>query len=174
MPSLITSYSIDPIPWQGKPEWQEVALFFDTIERVHTNALGLVRILAHKIVSLYDDLSDPIEELCVSICPDCNDICCERATIWYDFKDILYLYFGPDKFPGSQIKKIPGRNRSHCVNLTKTGCLLPRKERPFVCTWYFCPDQKICCPDTSIPEKINEIKLLRQKMEAIFCSITAG
>ena len=164
--------SINPIPWQGKPEWQEVVLFFDAIERVHGHALGPVRILGNKISSLYDSLSDPIEQLCETCCPGCKDVCCERATIWYDFKDILYLYFGPDKFPHSQIKKIPGQSRPHCANLTKTGCILPRKERPFVCTWYFCPDQTLLCQDTSLSKKINEIKSLRNEMETTFCHIT--
>lgn len=28
------NYSINLIPWQGKPEWQEIFLFLDIIERV--------------------------------------------------------------------------------------------------------------------------------------------
>ncbi len=168
------NYSINLIPWQGKPEWQEILLFLDTIERVHGHSLGPVRILAREIRSLYDSLSEPLEQLCVSICPDCKDVCCERATIWYDFKDILYLYFGLGIFPYTQIKKIPGQGRPHCVNLEETGCLLPRRERPFVCTWYFCP-QATALPqqNTFFSAKMDKIKALRHGMEKAFCSITA-
>jgi len=167
------SYLIDPIPWQSNLKWQEVIFFLDTIKRMHGPALDPVRIFAGKIGSLYDSLSDPIEQLCLATCPDCRDNCCERATIWYDFKDIFYLYFSPGIFPGSQIRKIPGQRQPCCINLTQTGCLLPRKQRPFVCTWYFCHDQKNLCQDESFSEKIEEIKLLRQEMETLFCSITS-
>ncbi len=167
-------YQIHPLPWQERSEWREIILFLDTIKKVHGPNLEPVCLLARRIRFLVDSLSDPIEKLCAFTCPDCRDICCERATIWYDFKDILYLYFGSGLFPDRQIKKIPGQGTSHCVNLTKTGCLLPRSQRPFVCTWYFCPAQKKYCRDGSIPGEITKIKILRLEMEAAFCAITAG
>lgn len=169
------SYSqIYSLPWQARSEWREMILFLDTIKNIHGPDLDPVRLLAQRIKSLVESLSDPIEELCAVTCPDCRDVCCERATIWYDFKDILYLYFGSGIFPDRQIKKIPGQGICHCIHLTQTGCILPRSQRPFVCSWYFCPDQKHLSQDAAIPEKIIKIKKLRLEMEAAFCSITAG
>jgi len=167
-------YQIHPLPWQERSEWREIILFLDTIERIHGRDLEPVRLLARRIRFLVDSLSDPIERLCAVTCPDCEDICCERATIWYDFNDILYLYFGSDIFPERQIKKIPGQGTRHCINLTRTGCILPRNQRPFVCTWYFCSDQKSHCQDGFIAGAIAKIKILRLEMEAAFCSITAS
>jgi len=167
-------YQIHPLPWQERSEWREINFFLDTIQRVHGPDLEPVRFLARRIRFLVDSLSGSFEKLCAVTCPDCRDVCCERATIWYDFKDILCLYFGLGIFPDRQIKKIPGQTRPHCVHLTKTGCLLPRNLRPFVCTWYFCPDQKNHCQDTAIPGEIIKIKKLRLEMEDAFCSITAG
>ena len=167
-------YQIHPLPWQERSEWREINFFLDTIQRVHGPDLEPVRLLARRIRFRVDSLSGPIEKLCALTCPDCRDVCCERATIWYDFKDILYLYFGLGLFPDRQIKKIPGQGTPHCVNLTKTGCLLPRSQRPFVCTWYFCPDQKSHCQGGSFAGEITKIKILRLEMEAAFCSITAG
>lgn len=171
----MATYSNSLIPWQEKFQWQEMGLFLDTIERLHGHSLEPVRAFARKICSLYDSLSDPITQLCVSTCPDCKDVCCERATIWYDFKDILCLYFGLGILPVAQIKKIPGQNRPRCVHLEETGCRLPRRERPFVCTWYFCPDQAKSIPhqNTFFIDRLEKIKGLRQGMEKAFCSITA-
>lgn len=153
-----------------------MGLFFRTIENVNQKRLYPVHALAREIRDLLDALSDPIEHLCSATCPGCKDICCERATIWYDFKDLVYLYFGMGRLPEKQIKKIPGPVRPQCSNLTETGCRLPRRERPFVCTWYFCPDltKNPQYRNTPFSTKIEEIKELRSRMEEAFCCISAA
>jgi hypothetical protein len=168
--------AMHPVPWQARSEWREIKFFFDTIQRVHGPDLEPVGLLARRIRGLVDSLSEPVETLCAVTCPLCKDVCCQRATIWYDFKDMLYVYFGMGIFPDRQIKKLPGQGTPHCANLTPTGCLLPRNLRPFVCTWYFCPDQKTAMAHESLffSAVIAEIKVLRQEMEDAFCSITAG
>ncbi len=167
------STSPPPIPWQPPSDWLEVLFFFNTMEKVHGHTLEPVRTFAGKIQLLLAGLSSPMDTLCSVICPHCRDVCCTRATVWYDFKDLIGLYFG-GKFPDSQIRKIPGPITPVCVNLTETGCCLPRIQRPFVCTWYLCPDQKRLCQNPVIPEKIEIIKHLRYQMEDSFCAITAG
>ncbi|MDA3790878.1 MAG: hypothetical protein PF503_20580, partial [Desulfobacula sp.] len=79
-------------------------------------------------------------------------------------------------FPDNQIKKIPGTISPQCSNLTEIGCCLPRRERPFVCTWYFCPDQTRTAQyqNGSFAEKIIEIKKLRNQMEEIFCLVSSS
>ncbi len=161
------------IPWQKNQEWQEIVFFFRTIGNVHKKRLAPVHALAREIQGLLDELSAPVEHLCSLTCPDCRDICCERATIWYDFKDLVYLYFGLGILPEKQIKKVQGPKRPQCSNLTKTGCCLPRRKRPFVCTWYFCPDQTRTPQyrNTPFSTKIEEIKELRNKLEEAFCQL---
>ncbi|MDA3787437.1 MAG: hypothetical protein PF503_02925, partial [Desulfobacula sp.] len=79
-------------------------------------------------------------------------------------------------FPDNQIKKIPGTISPQCSNLTEIGCCLPRRERPFVCIWYFCPDQTRTAQyqNGSFAEKIIEIKKLRNQMEEIFCLVSSS
>ena len=172
---------ISCIPWQGKEEWQTLTLFFDTIKKVHHRALNPVYQHAETIRQLFDRLSRPMDELCAVTCVSCRDICCQRATIWYDFKDLLYLYFAFGRLPGTQIFKDEDSSGAlHCGYFSAAGCLLSRLERPFVCTWYLCPDQKqrlISGKDMDAEEflgTINQIKQLRAEMESQFCRLSAG
>lgn len=176
-PPATVTHKIPPIPWQQAREFEEVAIFFHTIDRVHAMALGPVSGLAREIRDRLDSLSCHIDRLCALTCPHCRDICCRRATIWYDFKDLVYLYFSGDGLPERQIIKVGGEegNASACLHLTDRGCRLPRNERPFVCTWYLCPDQKLADPAAFnfISEQLGEVKTLRNEMESVFCRISA-
>ncbi len=168
-----------PVPWQKEQVWQEVAQYFQTMDRACRESLDPVRTLALSIRQSLERLSEPMDELCAVSCPDCRDICCERATIWYDFKDLAYHYFAFGYLPPEQIRKIKGPGRAPCCSmLTETGCSLPRSRRPFVCTWYICPAQRSmlgtpsCHADLAkIPELV---KSLRNRLEDRFCRISAG
>ena len=169
------------IPWGNPHEWQDVLAFFRTVDRVHAKDLAAIRDTGSAILDLYRDLSQPMEALCLAACPGCLDICCERATIWYDFKDLIYLYFTLGNLPASQIDKTrAGHGRSACRHLTRTGCSLPRSQRPFVCTWYICSPQKQIIYSSAgqrrqtIFRKLEAIKGLRNRMEEDLCRFTAG
>jgi hypothetical protein len=169
------------IPWQGKKEWQALSPFFDTIKKVNDTNLDPVYKRAEAIRQLFESLSRPMDDLCAATCINCRDICCQKATIWYDFKDLLYLYFAFDKLPEAQISKNKDNSGlCHCGHFSATGCLLSRLERPFVCTWYLCPDQKTVITSgrttdgKNFPEIISHIKRLRNEMEREFCGISAG
>jgi hypothetical protein len=169
------------IPWQDGKEWQALTLFFDTIKKVNHVAFEPLYQRAEAIRKLFKTLSQPMDDLCAVTCINCRDICCKKATIWFDFKDLLYLYFAFGRLPGSQIFKT-GDSTDHrqCCNFSTTGCLLSRLERPFVCTWYLCPDQKkvLMSGDDVKGEvfmaTINRIKGLRTEMESQFCRLSAG
>jgi len=129
----------------------------------------------------YEAMSEPIENVCSHTCLYCEDICCKRATIWFDLKDLLYIYFGLNRFPVSQmIKKKGGTQEKACCHFSEKGCTLERIDRPFVCIWYFCPAQtkhmlfhheKI---KKTIDQGLNEIKVLRHKMEEEFIRISSS
>ncbi|MCG8637678.1 MAG: hypothetical protein MI863_27880 [Desulfobacterales bacterium] len=155
------------IPWQKKAEFQEVLMFFTTVSSNRGHDLDPVRSLAGDIRMIFREMDSSLDSLCAVTCPDCRNNCCQRATIWYDFRDLLYLFFGPGSLPGSQISK-----NSQCSCLTDTGCSLPRSRRPFVCTWYFCPDQKEGALQSGLTKKIQKLKDLRSRMETEFCRIT--
>ncbi len=174
---------IIPIPWQANMEWFRMEQFIYIIDSVHHSSdFNTLRNHAQSIRFHYESLIDPMVSLCSATCGACKDICCMRATIWYDFKDLLYLYFAFGELPEQQIHKLEGGAQSerHCCHFTPTGCKLSRLERPFVCTWYICPDQKSLLHSdveketvaVDIQNNLNEIKRLRKQMNTLFCDIS--
>ncbi|MCP3931592.1 MAG: hypothetical protein GY705_21110 [Bacteroidetes bacterium] len=100
-------------------------------------------------------LDNPMQDLCRETCPGCDDNCCIRATIYYDFKDLLFLYLYSGRLPQMQIIK---QKSCSCPNLASQGCILPRQKRPFVCTWYICPRQKAEIYQAGETSKLVEIE----------------
>jgi len=97
-----------------------------------------------------------------------------RATVWYDLKDLLVIYLSTGGLPERQIFRDEAKA---CCHLTVSGCRLSRSERPFICTWYICAEQKKLLlarldPEQSLSAKIEKIKELRNNLEAryIACS----
>ena len=179
--SIIMADQTTHIPWQNQKQWQALTPFFDTIRNLHHKDLNPVYQQADTIRQLFISLSRPMDELCAVTCIHCQDICCKKATIWFDFKDLLYLYFAFGRLPDTQISKNKDRvGHCQCCHFSNTGCLLSRLERPFVCTWYLCPDQKqaLMSGDDVKSEvfmaTINRIKGLRTEMESQFCRLSAG
>ena len=144
------------------------------VDRAWGKQLDPVRELALGIQLRLDQISGVLDRLCAATCPACRDNCCERATIWYDFRDLVYLYFVPGQMPDFQILKAAGPSGGHCPNLDSGDCGLSRGLRPFVCTWYLCPAQKGLAGANPLTENILEIKKMRSRMEDEFCRITAG
>lgn len=167
------------IPWQTRHEWDQVLLSIKTIERLGKERLSGLFSFADEIKTHFEIISHPMEDLCSCTCVNCEDICCLRATIWYDFKDLLYLYFATGNFPDAQIKKISLENHiTACSCFSSTGCILPRTERPFVCTWYLCSAQKNYLLQYS-PDRIADfdrallkLKKLRNEIEEKFVSLS--
>lgn len=167
------------IPWQIRQEWDQVLLSIKTVEQRGKEKLSDLFSIAEDIRTHFELISHPMEDLCSYTCINCEDICCLKATIWYDFKDLLYLYFGTGTFPDAQIKKITLQNHlTACNCFSSTGCVLPRTERPFVCTWYVCSAQKEYLSQHS-PQRMSdfdqtllELKKLRNKIEDNFVSLS--
>lgn len=167
------------IPWQTAEDWNQVLLSFKAVENKGKDKLTALSGIAKKIQKNYEIISEPMESLCACTCVNCEDICCMRATVWFDFKDLLYIYFATGKLPESQIKKITLKNQIRtCGCLTQQGCILSRTERPFVCTWYLCPTQKEYLKQY-YPERLLDfeqtllnIKELRNKIEEEFVCIS--
>lgn len=90
--------------------------------------------IGQRIASIDRDM----QSLCQATCPTCAQPCCLNATVWYDFRDLLYLHASEAALPLSQISRQSGQA---CPYLSPTGCMLSRNQRPFICTWYICPPQ---------------------------------
>ena len=169
------------IPWRTQDQWQALTLFFNTIQKeVGQKDLVPVSRRASAICQLFAGLSRPMDDLCAATCISCREICCERATIWYDWKDLVYLYFAFGRLPSAQITRVErAGGKRCCVHFSNTGCTLSRLERPFVCTWYLCPEQKKISTSRqtgdgeTLLEKIAHIKRLRREMTSRFRGISA-
>lgn len=125
--------------WLHGYDWQKVREAILGVSEGWEGQLKDARRVACEIHELYGDISRDLERVSQKICPDCRDVCCRHATVWYDIKDLLYIYCYSGELPEKQIYR---RDDGSCCCLTESGCTLDRSLRPFICTWYICPDQK--------------------------------
>jgi len=124
--------------FENRDNWKTIGSHLATIRRnsaVSRRLQSLARSIAVKIESL----DCVLEQLCRQSCRHCIDVCCLRATIWYDFRDLLFYRLHTGGLP---LQKIVKDGAGACIHLSTEGCRLPRCQRPFVCTWYICPTQK--------------------------------
>ncbi len=127
------------IPWQDRQEWSQVVLSITTAVAGLGGEGDHLRDIARRIEDGYVELDGPLDSLGAITCCSCTTICCTVATIWYDLRDLLFLYLADNRLPRQQITRNADRT---CVHLTPQGCCLNRRERPFICTWYICGAQK--------------------------------
>lgn len=159
------------IPWTSAAAWQECRLSLQkTIAASRADlqdALALAERIAHRY-ALVGDLFEAITEHTCAVCPN---PCCLDARVWLDFKDLLLLHLNGHPLPPAQLRQ---GWRDPCRYLTAHGCTLPRAARPWVCTWYICPDQRRVLK-RDIPDGLErlarwwpEIAILRKRMEMTF------
>ncbi|WP_319407134.1 hypothetical protein [uncultured Desulfosarcina sp.] len=163
-------YHRSSVPWNTRALWQEANASLATTVRQNRSVIAESRRQAHQIKCLLELTFPHMDRLCRTSCPDCTDICCQRAWIWADFKDLLFCHLAGIPVPDRQLL---GRQEDHCRYGGPAGCRLERIRRPFVCTWYLCPAQtqrlrKEPAELQTIQETLRQIKGLRQKMERSF------
>lgn len=164
-------------PWPTPALWRAVNdTMAVTIERYQVR-LNELKDLAGQIRARIVALDHIMDSLCVQTCPDCRDNCCQRATVWYDFKDLVGLHLGPGAIPPGQLI---GSVNQTCRYLSSTGCVLPRAQRPFVCTWFICHAQKevlkqgVNSQRAFIENSLTAIKKGRNELEEKFVRIVAS
>ncbi len=172
---MIKRKVLNTMPWELSDEWEQVSITIRKFEDHYRESISHVYELAALVKEKIEPLSVLMEDLCKNTCPDCEDICCHRATIWYDFKDLLTIYFSTNQLPNSQIRKVYlSEDQRGCCHFSVNGCNIKRTERPFVCTWYICPSQKqhINHNQKELGQKLDQtlidIKDLREKIECEF------
>lgn len=159
-------------PWKQPEEWSQVVVSIEQTVANQNAKLDRAREIAGQIEKLYKKINDGFDAVCGVTCVSCMDVCCKKATVWYDFKDLLFIYLMQGKLPESQISKQPDLS---CTNLTSSGCAIRRIERPFICTWYICPPQSAVLKEEAFAEvsKIiqaskDDMKILRNHLEESF------
>ncbi len=85
------------IPWQDRQEWSQV------VESITTAIAGLsgeeehLCEIARQIEDLYAELDGLLDSLGAITCCSCTTICRTVATIWYDLRDLLFLYLADNR-----------------------------------------------------------------------------
>lgn len=128
-----------PIPWSRPTDWQAAQL------AIHHHIAGLAGIrefllpFARRLEARFGAVAFQMEALCAHTCTCCPDPCCSKASVWYDFRDLLGLHLYGKSIPMGQPISDYG---NACRYISHSGCMLPRSIRPWICTWYLCPVQK--------------------------------
>lgn len=96
---------------------------------------GAIKISASELKSSLIEIEPFIERYTTSICPHCENVCCIDRHGSYEAEDIAFLKALGQSPPN--MKQKPS-DTEPCRYLGNKGCSLPRWQRPFRCTWYFC------------------------------------
>ncbi len=89
--------------------------------------------LARLMEGSFEKLSPYIEKHTGRVCPSCTKVCCANKHGTPEREDFLFY-----RALGVEAKPASGPMDAACSLLGGTGCELPRWQRPFRCTWYFC------------------------------------
>jgi hypothetical protein len=165
-------------PWTRPVVWQSVTEVLDHhLSLPHFRIQDEVRQKAGAISLLMASLNRPMDALSRVTCPECEDPCCRRATLWYDFVDLLVMRSTRQPWPPGQPMAAVG---AQCRYLGPTGCRMPRIRRPWICTWYLCPRQTIHLETVwpsrreAITRLIAGVKQLRGGLEDTFIDVAIG
>lgn len=168
------SDAFSSVPWHSNAAWRGAHASLSTSLKRNWTALSDSRRHAGQLRYLLEHLFPLMERLCRRTCPDCTDICCRRAWVWFDFKDLLFLHLAEIEIPPQQLLCEQG---DRCRYAGPAGCSLERLQRPFICTWYLCPAQSRIL-DRQPAEKqhlsrtLQQLKNHRKRMEASYIQET--
>ncbi len=176
MRSTIDLELLSKPPWHTLQLWHTANTSLAHIMRRHQSRLELAKQIASQIRRQIESLDDLMGTLCSQTCPDCLDVCCHHATVWYDFRDLLYMHLSHVRPPANQLHTAPDRP---CPCFGHCGCTLPRTQRPFICTWYLCATQKarlsqmVASRELFLRNILGALKQARCKLEDLFLQSTA-
>lgn len=164
-------------PWHGRRCWREANASVRHIFQRHRGRLDLLTRTAGHIRAGLEELDLLYRDLCPETCTFCPEPCCISADIWFDLKDLLFLHAAGLPVPAQSPKE---QNHMPCSFLGPGGCLLARTSRPWICTWYLCPTQKLRLIKENpgrlyrIEELTGKIRGLRGKMEENFIKLAVS
>ncbi|MGD8493782.1 MAG: hypothetical protein PVI38_03845 [Desulfobacterales bacterium] len=136
--SKIDQPSESGIPWASRQSWRAAHQAVAYHLRRYPSDLKPLNDRAQALESCLKAVFPILDKLCAASCPWCPEPCCLKASVWFDFKDLLFLHFGQLSIPPCQPK---ANLKNPCCYLGNKGCRLPRINRPWICTWYLCPTQ---------------------------------
>jgi hypothetical protein len=162
-------------PAYGSPAaWCESNHAIGHVIHLHQTKLKRALGLAGSIRQSMEKLFPLMDELCLLTCRLCPNPCCLVATVWIDFRDLLFLHLSELPIPPAQL--ISNLNED-CRFYGHRGCRLPRLLRPWACTIYLCGTQvpnlrrKPQAIQKAYDRNIAAIKAQRFEMEAEFIKV---
>jgi len=164
------------VPWSKEADWREANDSIRFHLRRYAAELTPVVVLARRQQRLLESVFPLMEALCAETCPACADPCCSHASVYYDFRDLLYLQILQLPLSGSQPRPVSDKP---CRHLAGEGCKLSRATRPWICTWYLCPAQRSSLGNrrqafqNRLERTITVIKQNRRSIEAAFIRTVA-
>lgn len=168
---------VGPVPWPTDHLWAEAQLALRNSLAMGGARLAPAHGHAEAIAHGLDCLADLFDQLAPTTCAVCKDPCCGHAKVWLDFKDLLCLHLNGESLPPHQLRRNP---HEPCRYLGRRGCRLPRRARPWICTWYVCPVQREAI-ERDIPGGWSRaeglrtrIKSRRAAMEAAYLDALGG
>lgn len=157
--------SLTAPPWGDPRDWRQVNGWLRYwIERRRSRMQPALD-AARGTAGTFRELFVALDTLCAATCRHCPEPCCLTAHPWYDFADLLLLNLLAESIPLRQILVTADRP---CPHFGRRGCRLPRRQRPFICTWYLCPTQRRRGPQArlnSLAAAIESVKTQRRRME---------
>lgn len=157
--------------WGTLSEWNEVNSTLDFLLNRYRSDISRAVVAAREICNALASVFPVQDTLCSETCIHCPEPCCLNATVWLDFKDLLFFHLTDQFIPEKQLIEKPG---DICCYSSANGCILPRLSRPWTCTLYLCPPQKLKLkqfPEDVINDyhrHINQIKEKRKQIESLF------
>ena len=172
--SKIDQRSESGIPWASRQSWRAAHQAVAYHLRHYPTDLKPLNDRAQALESCLKAVFPILDELCAGSCPWCPNPCCLKASVWFDFKDLLFLHLHPLSIPPRQPK---ANLKSPCCYHGPRGCRLPRINRPWICTWYLCPTQTAILKKgypvehESLKQAFSQIKSERNLLESEYIRI---
>ncbi len=172
--SLIDQHTASGIPWPSHKLWQ--AAHQAVVHHLHCYSADLISLKrrAQALKSCLTAVFPIMDDLCSQSCPWCPDPCCQKASVWFDFKDLLFMHFNQLSIPPCQPKT---DLKNPCCYHSSRGCRLPRINRPWICAWYLCPTQTailrkdLLAEHESLKQAFAQIKAERNLLESEYILI---
>jgi hypothetical protein len=92
------------IPWASRQSWWAAHKAVAYHLRRYPTDIEPLNIKAQTLESCLKAVFPILDALCAASCPWCPDPCCLKASVWFDFKDLLFMHFDQLSIPACQPK----------------------------------------------------------------------
>jgi len=135
---MITGFDTTVFPkldFRNPPEFWKTVEEIKNFFREHQDEMGLVHEKAIQFSKAFAIMDPFIQKYTAKVCPYCGTVCCCNKHGFPEFADVVAIIAMGGKVPQYDLSV---DERALCQFIGEKGCVLPRVERPYRCTWYFC------------------------------------